>query len=619
MAKYLNLDGLETLWAKIKSCISGKQDTVSTDTDLSGFDADTKIVTGFGSNKLYLNTAARLWTYIQNQISSVLGLSPISYGGNAATATTATNYASGGGIADALAAKSPTTHTHSVKINGVTKTIPATGGTAVDLGTYLTSHQDISGKANLANTSQYILSEPNQADASKYLVVSQSEFGGSSTGAWMNYDLVLVIQSRHSGSGIAVIQCNVNTGTPTENALTGTIQVYATNSSVRLSSPMKMYRKYNASTYRWTVTVVVQCSDHNEFQIKSVLSKRGNLNYSTTLSYVTDLSSLGTLIATATVPNFTTVNDGKLKLQLNGGTASQAWSANSSSDYTLSFATGGSNGTVKIAGTDIAVKGLGSLAYKSAVGTGDVSSGTYSISISGNAATANKATQDANGRNIAQNYALKSELPSPSSDVFYVDCDTTSFATILSEFANGSGKKLILRVGKESSGSFTTVYYLPLYRVVFNGRTITQFVWMLDSDAYGDASGGNTYGAIYIYKVSEAGWSSSSDNVEYAKAAGTAYGGTADYLKFLHTNEINFKNVPTSSDYSGRIWFNYRNGDTDAADSGNPATDYFFGNRNKGYDTTLHANRFAGSADKWNGWSIVVGSIGTDANTLYFV
>jgi hypothetical protein len=39
-------------------------------------------------------------------------------------------------------------HTHSVKINGTTKTIAASGGTAVDLGTYLTAHQDISGKAD---------------------------------------------------------------------------------------------------------------------------------------------------------------------------------------------------------------------------------------------------------------------------------------------------------------------------------------------------------------------------------------------------------------------------------------------------------------------------------------
>ena len=35
-------------------------------------------------------------------------------------------------------------HTHTVKINGATKTISATGGAAVDLGTYLTSHQAVS-------------------------------------------------------------------------------------------------------------------------------------------------------------------------------------------------------------------------------------------------------------------------------------------------------------------------------------------------------------------------------------------------------------------------------------------------------------------------------------------
>lgn len=43
-------------------------------------------------------------------------------------------------------------HTHSIKINGQEKTIAASGETAVDLGTYLTKHQDISGKADKATT-----------------------------------------------------------------------------------------------------------------------------------------------------------------------------------------------------------------------------------------------------------------------------------------------------------------------------------------------------------------------------------------------------------------------------------------------------------------------------------
>ena len=194
---------------------------------------------------------------------------------------------------------------------------------------------------------------------------------------------------------------------------------------------------------------------------------------------------------------------------------------------------------------------------------------------------------------------ISNNMPSPGSDVYYVDYGTTSFEDVLSAFDNANGKKLILRVGKAGSESYTTSYYLPLYRVQFNGNDITQFVWMLDSDAYGDASGSNTYGAIYIYKLSESGWSSSSDNVEYAKTAGTANGGVADYLKYNNNNEINFKNVPTSGNKHNH-WFNYRNGDNHSPDASNPLTDYYFGDRNKGTNTTLHAKRLAGSADSVN-------------------
>ena len=57
------------------------------------------------------------------------------------------NYYNKSSVDTLLSGKSATSHTHSVKINGVTKTIAATGGTAVDLGTYLTSHQSLNGYA----------------------------------------------------------------------------------------------------------------------------------------------------------------------------------------------------------------------------------------------------------------------------------------------------------------------------------------------------------------------------------------------------------------------------------------------------------------------------------------
>lgn len=50
--------------------------------------------------------------------------------------------------ADAAKTYASINHTHSVKINGTTKTIATSGGTTVNLGTYLTSHQSLDGYVN---------------------------------------------------------------------------------------------------------------------------------------------------------------------------------------------------------------------------------------------------------------------------------------------------------------------------------------------------------------------------------------------------------------------------------------------------------------------------------------
>lgn len=94
--------------------LDGYVNGITTDSTTTFGDSST-IVAGKSGKNLLTRTASALWTYIKGKADSV--------------------YASLG-------------HTHSVKINGTTKTIAASGGTAVDLGTYLTSHQDISGKAN---------------------------------------------------------------------------------------------------------------------------------------------------------------------------------------------------------------------------------------------------------------------------------------------------------------------------------------------------------------------------------------------------------------------------------------------------------------------------------------
>lgn len=75
-------------------------------------------------------TADKLWNYIKGQISSVLGLTATSYGGNATTATTATTaagYTSGGAIDTALQSKQDSsnavtfTKNTSISVAGTTK------------------------------------------------------------------------------------------------------------------------------------------------------------------------------------------------------------------------------------------------------------------------------------------------------------------------------------------------------------------------------------------------------------------------------------------------------------------------------------------------------------------
>ena len=214
---------------------------------------------------------------------------------------------------------------------------------------------------------------------------------------------------------------------------------------------------------------------------------------------------------------------------------------------------------------------------------------------------------------------ISTKIPSPGSDVFYVDYGTTSFADVLSAFDNADGKKLILRVGKSGSGAYTTSYYLPLYRVQFSGNDITQFVWMLDDDAYGDASGSNTYGSIQLYKLSESGWSSSSDNVDYAKSAGEANkSGTANQLDDWNSTKGTKIAVGWDGDRIQKV----------TAIANSPST------MNESFHLAAYLSKIDGVARikdvyaknvqvgdsiKWNGWNIVVGSTGTDAKTLYFV
>lgn len=92
------------------------------------------------------------------------------------------NYYTKSSVDSLLSGKSATSHTHSVKINGVTKTIAATGGTAVDLGTYLTSHQSLANYVTIHDSRLSDNRYPKFANGTWYLVGDNAYIGDHNIG-----------------------------------------------------------------------------------------------------------------------------------------------------------------------------------------------------------------------------------------------------------------------------------------------------------------------------------------------------------------------------------------------------------------------------------------------------
>lgn len=92
------------------------------------------------------------------------------------------NYYTKSSVDSLLSGKSATSHTHSVKINGVTKTIAATGGTAVDLGNYLTSHQSLANYVTINDSRLSDSRYPKFANGTWYLVGDDAYIGDRNIG-----------------------------------------------------------------------------------------------------------------------------------------------------------------------------------------------------------------------------------------------------------------------------------------------------------------------------------------------------------------------------------------------------------------------------------------------------
>lgn len=574
--KYLDLNGLNTLWTKIKAKITAAIQAL----DVSSVGGEGKYISAISETDGKISATA-----------TTMDTTPTTNSKKAVTS---------GGIKTALDKKVDVAN---VDLNGQSTTILAQvqsmASNQIHYKRFYTSSDG--GSANISDNPSGTTSSGFMLEAYCNRYVSSSD--------WRYVVLCYVTTNRpkiawikNGDTSISWNDLSINTDTKVtqtaDNSSTGTGFEVLFSATADNTTRTEASRKSNKLTFQPSTGTLTAT------KFSGPLTGNVTGNCSGSSGSCTGNAATATKATNANITRTADTTNGD-KLQIGNGTAvnitnaKHAASADSATSATTAtnYASGG--------GIATALSGKASTGHAHDDRYIRTGSGNKTLSFGG---TTTLGTVQGNNVNLV--------MPEANADTYELYASSTSFEDALAAF--NANKKLLLKVGKAGSGSYSTAYYLPLYRVQFNGQTITQFVWMLDSDAYGDASGSNTYGAISLYKLSESGWSISSDNVDYAKAAGTAYGGVVDYLKYNDDNEINFKNVPTSGG-KGNHWFNYRNGDTHGPDASNPLTDYFFGDRNKGTNTTLHAKRLAGSADKWNGWNIVVGSTGTDPNTLYFV
>lgn len=92
------------------------------------------------------------------------------------------NYYTKSQVDSIASGKSSTSHTHSVIINGTTKIIAASGGTAVNLGTYLTSHQSLANYVTINDSRLSDSRYPKFANRTWYLVGDDTYIGDHNIG-----------------------------------------------------------------------------------------------------------------------------------------------------------------------------------------------------------------------------------------------------------------------------------------------------------------------------------------------------------------------------------------------------------------------------------------------------
>lgn len=290
------------------------------------------------------------------------------------------NYYTKSSVDSLLSGKSATSHTHSVKINGVTKTIAASGGAAVDLGTYLTSHQSLNGYA----TQSWVKSQgylTSHQDVSILNMANDRYYSNNAYGINMrNSDIIGVngvyTKDLSNSPTEAILFCRSNGNYDGIRAANGVL--YFSNNVVRTTS------KYDAEYevyHKGNLTKLSQLTNDKNFVTGSVSGQTITINGVSTTWQNTWRGITDSYSGTSTGTSLSQKGANSLYNALHNGYASSAGNSDTVDGYHASgLLTALSNSdkgiSITVGGTTKSISNI-SVNYASSAGNADTVDGLH--------------------------------------------------------------------------------------------------------------------------------------------------------------------------------------------------------------------------------------------------
>lgn len=238
------------------------------------------------------------------------------------------NYYTKSSVDSLLSGKSATSHTHSVIINGTTKIIAASGGTAVNLGTYLTSHQSLADYAKKTdiptslkspnslswsgyNTGSYDGSSPksfvipsntNQlTNGAGFITSSASISGNAATATKVNHSLLVFGKSFNGSADVTVADtdliASITIGTSNVTDKTEILTSYASDNGFYDSNAKnKIHRRPASAIWGYINSKTISNADKlDNVHLNGIFTALSNTNNGVSMTIGTVAKSLANM------------------------------------------------------------------------------------------------------------------------------------------------------------------------------------------------------------------------------------------------------------------------------------------------------------------------------------